>query len=891
MKTKRIFQVIAFLMLLAIAGRSGGLMQLRKTTIAAMKAYSGALLSDGDLCQIILPGNITVNYRLDASSGATDDGYFVVSPTTTPGSKRWILLDSSKVKIGLFGNNLATALTAISTREVTLQWDSNIALAADANCPETLDIDVVNGGVIAFGNYNLVVHGDFICPPKHKAFSYTGTGRITGLTCEVTPQMWGAVADDAIDDHLAIQYAIDANTSIVHFPKGTYFVSEVCYVYRDNLFLNGDGVNSSIIKRTDGSIDPNYGTGLDGEGAVLKIGTFTYRYQNIKVQNLTIDGNYQGQNLNQPETSQGFGIFIRSVDGFNIENCSVHDCVLTGVYFGSCSKTLTTKCKIYNNGNGGAVVSSKNGMSYHGYIDPNHDTKIPDHLILANDIYDNNDAGIMYGGVYDLSIIDNTIKNNSAAGIEGDSGYSTTNLNVPRNVIISNNYLKDNGDSISLSAGNENDYVITNNQILDSKKEAIYVVQSSGGNAIITGNIIENYMLDQNSTVRHGVIIGIDNLNWDNIFYQTQTPASTVSSYAMSLIRVKTAKIKGIFDRVQRGISIILNSADQVFDTELIEISASFNDMPNTPIILNKTIGTGYHLKQLNINNSNFHNIGTTSKTECIILKNTGLVDNVRIQNCTQNDQRDPNYTSCAVYQDANTTIGQLDLINNDFNNTIYDPISLNGMVNYVQRSGKYKPGTMYFDPNIGIGKSPQYAFDVNGQINIDNNNLTTSFDSSTGGSVRVGRSGTSPAIVFFTNTSGYRYNVQAEENGLNFYVDANIDNSAIRMRINTDGTIYNLQDYNGNSTAWLYQNPLLADDGIITLPADTIGFGHVICNAEHFTFYVQTDGTVSIEGASTNTAATDTDTDLCIYDGGTAAIIKNRLGTTGNILIKYWYH
>lgn len=177
MKFKMIINALILFIIMSISNNAWGLAQYRRTTIATMKTISGGLLSDGDLCQIVLSGNLTANYRLDAYSGATADNYFIVSPTTTPGSKRWILLDSSKVRIGLFGNNLATALTAIGTREVTLQWDANVSLAVDANCPETLDIEMVNGGVIALGNYNFTIHGNFIAPIK-KVFDCGGTGRV-----------------------------------------------------------------------------------------------------------------------------------------------------------------------------------------------------------------------------------------------------------------------------------------------------------------------------------------------------------------------------------------------------------------------------------------------------------------------------------------------------------------------------------------------------------------------------------------------------------------------------------------------------------------------------------------------------------------------------------------
>ena len=87
------------------------------------------------------------------------------------------------------------------------------------------------------------------------------------------------------------------------------------------------------------------------------------------------------------------------------------------------------------------------------------------------------------------------------------------------------------------------------------------------------------------------------------------------------------------------------------------------------------------------------------------------------------------------------------------------------------------------------------------------------------------------------------------------------------------------------------YQADDLADDGTVSLPDATSGMVIVSCNAESFYGLVQADGTVALVSNSTNCAATDTDANLCIYDGGTQAIVKNRLGATGEIRIMYFYN
>jgi hypothetical protein len=87
------------------------------------------------------------------------------------------------------------------------------------------------------------------------------------------------------------------------------------------------------------------------------------------------------------------------------------------------------------------------------------------------------------------------------------------------------------------------------------------------------------------------------------------------------------------------------------------------------------------------------------------------------------------------------------------------------------------------------------------------------------------------------------------------------------------------------------YTNDALADDGTVDLPDATDGFVFVSCNAECGMWLVQANGAVTKISGSTNTAATDSDTDLCVYDGGTKAVVKNRLGAVGTIRIVYFYN
>lgn len=81
------------------------------------------------------------------------------------------------------------------------------------------------------------------------------------------------------------------------------------------------------------------------------------------------------------------------------------------------------------------------------------------------------------------------------------------------------------------------------------------------------------------------------------------------------------------------------------------------------------------------------------------------------------------------------------------------------------------------------------------------------------------------------------------------------------------------------------FYDEALADDASITLPTLTNG-GIIIAGAspEGGIMHLASDGTCTILVGSTNFVATDTDAKLCVFDGGTAATLRNRLGSSKRV-------
>lgn len=122
------------------------------------------------------------------------------------------------------------------------------------------------------------------------------------------------------------------------------------------------------------------------------------------------------------------------------------------------------------------------------------------------------------------------------------------------------------------------------------------------------------------------------------------------------------------------------------------------------------------------------------------------------------------------------------------------------------------------------------------------------------------------------------------------------VDGNARNIQVTPRGTYttdknFSLRGHTGDTKAFTYQNDSIADDGSVNLPDSTSGMAFVSCNAEAGYWLVQNDGTCTKISGTTNTADTNTDTNLCVYDTGTQARVVNRLGVVGEIRVIYYYN
>lgn len=165
----------------------------------------------------------------------------------------------------------------------------------------------------------------------------------------VTPQMFGAIGDGVADDTQAIKDAISAiknGVTVLHFPAGTYLVSEDISLVSD-MTLEGEGFNS-IIKRAGNSLE-NYDV-IDCNGL-----------ENVCIKNIYIKGERSEHEGTAGEWGHCIG--IRNCVNTSVKNCKLTDAWGDGVYVGGDTPSVNTvveNCVIDNNRRQGiSIINSK----------------------------------------------------------------------------------------------------------------------------------------------------------------------------------------------------------------------------------------------------------------------------------------------------------------------------------------------------------------------------------------------------------------------------------------------------------------------------------------------------------------------------------------------------
>lgn len=151
---------------------------------------------------------------------------------------------------------------------------------------------------------------------------------------------------------------------------------------------------------------------------------------------------------------------------------------------------------------------------------------------------------------------------------------------------------------------------------------------------------------------------------------------------------------------------------------------------------------------------------------------------------------------------------------------------------------------------------------------------------------LEINRTSTGPCQLKIENNEGSA-GIIADENSLILF---DFTNSKTRLKIDNanDGIFL----YNEDTFSEVKKSVVVVDDGTIVLPTSVTGELMVMVEGEpeYALCHIRDDGTVTLLQNMGSVVNTDTDTNLCIFDSGAGATIRNRLGAQHTIIYRHQY-
>ena len=175
----------------------------------------------------------------------------------------------------------------------------------------------------------------------HPASGAVATNVGARLSQTISVKDFGAVGDGVTDDTAAIQAAIDAAqttrpysptkdgsdagySTMLHIPSGTYLVTDELFVNGDNLVISGDGVGTTVIKRSS-----DYGNTFELQWSRDAATSSNYQHY-ITIRDLTI--------LSTIIPTSGSHIYAAASLGLNLQNIRFYGGIYTGITLLGCGK-------------------------------------------------------------------------------------------------------------------------------------------------------------------------------------------------------------------------------------------------------------------------------------------------------------------------------------------------------------------------------------------------------------------------------------------------------------------------------------------------------------------------------------------------------------------------
>lgn len=326
-----------------------------------------------------------------------------------------------------------------------------------------------------------------------------------------------AVGDGVHDDTMAIQSVINYVSSngggIVLIPKGTYIISQL--ILPSNIVIKGLGIGITNLKQKNQS-----------NAHFIINNDIANGNSNIRVENLSIDGNKEEQTA-----ASNFGIYLDNITKIEINSVEVKNCLSHGIDIRNGSYAYINNCFVHDNSGHGINLNSTDYTDLIGNSSYNNDIgyyaeNSCSYLTMSSNFSIKNNRSGFSTPIDTLStsitLSDNVSFSNGYHGfeiqgndiiIDGNiAAYNGTTLSHQgilinaKNVIVSNNHSFYN-TGVGIDLGNcESVSVIGNNVYQNS---CFGIECNSSDNIIIDSNIVKANSRNNNSSYS-GIIIYAD---------------------------------------------------------------------------------------------------------------------------------------------------------------------------------------------------------------------------------------------------------------------------------------------------------------------------------------------------------------------------------------------
>ena len=248
-------------------------------------------------------------------------------------------------------------------------------------------------------------------------------------------------------DYTDIQSALDAGKKRIFVRGGTYTITSTISIMSSDVLIQGEGMNSTIIKIADG-------TNIDA----ITVGNETVALSNIIIRDIQIDGNKANNS-----TGTGRGIYVDGTSTYvmtnlAILNCYIHDVTQDAIYMSYCNNSIIA-------GN----IAKNNNYALDLYYSDNN-------TVNGNQFASNT----TYGIAADYSSGNTIVGNQLSGSLTGISFYSGDNNMITANTVNSSS------DCLTLDLCKNN--VVAENQFNNSN-QGISIQDSSAHNIIISNQI------------------------------------------------------------------------------------------------------------------------------------------------------------------------------------------------------------------------------------------------------------------------------------------------------------------------------------------------------------------------------------------------------------------